>query len=67
MLLYSPEPAILPTSDILFDSWAFTTVKGKLPGRPPVQPYLHGVEDHKQAETYVAWREEVWVFAKKHR
>ena len=58
---YSPKPVILPTTDIIFDAWAMTTVKGKLPGRPPVNQYLHGVEDDKQAETYVAWRDEVWL------
>jgi CRISPR-associated endonuclease/helicase Cas3 len=47
-------------SDILFDAWALTTIRGKLPGRPQVEPYLHGVEDENKAETYVAWREEVW-------
>lgn len=57
---FSPQPTILLTSDILFDSWALTTVKDELPGRPPVEPYLHGIEDAKQAETLVAWRDEVW-------
>jgi CRISPR-associated endonuclease/helicase Cas3 len=56
----TPPPTILPVSDILFDAWALTTIRGKLPGRPPVQPYLHGVEDEKTAETYIAWRQEVW-------
>jgi CRISPR-associated endonuclease/helicase Cas3 len=58
---YTPQPTILPTSDILFDSWALTTIRDKLPGRPPVEPYLHGLEDEKNAETYIAWREEVWL------
>jgi CRISPR-associated endonuclease/helicase Cas3 len=57
---FAPPPTILPVSDILFDAWALTTIRGKLPGRLPVEPYLHGVEDEKKAETYVAWREEVW-------
>jgi CRISPR-associated endonuclease/helicase Cas3 len=57
---FTPEPPTLPTSDILFDCWALTTIRGKLPGRPPVEPYLHGVEDEKRAETRVAWRHEVW-------
>ena len=55
---FSPLPVILPVSDILLDAWAFTTIRGKLPGRPPVGPYLHGVSD-EPAETYVAWRDEV--------
>lgn len=57
---FAPEPTPLPATDILFDAWALTTIRDKLPGRPPVQPYLHGVEDGKTAETYVAWRQEVW-------
>src|SRR5206468_812710 len=56
---FSPPPVILPTSDILFDAWALTTIREKLPGRPPVEPYLHGVEDEKSFETEFAWREEV--------
>ncbi len=57
---FAPEPTPLPVTDILFDAWAMTTIRQKLPGRPPVQPYLHGLEDEKTAETYVAWRQEVW-------
>lgn len=60
-LAYSPVPTILPTSDILFDAWALTTIRGKLPGRPPVEPYLHGISSWEPPETYVAWREEVSV------
>jgi CRISPR-associated endonuclease/helicase Cas3 len=52
---------ILPTSDILFDAWAMTTIRGKLPGRPLVEPYLHGIRDWEPPETHVAWREEVGV------
>ncbi|HTU23319.1 MAG TPA: type I-U CRISPR-associated helicase/endonuclease Cas3 [Gemmataceae bacterium] len=61
---FSPMPTILPTSDILFDAWALTTI-GKplvdtpLPGRPPVAEYLHGVEDKEQPDTQFAWRDEV--------
>ncbi len=55
---FSPEPTILPVTDILFDAWALTTIKGKLPGRPPVEPYLHGLSDY-DPQTTVAWREEV--------
>ncbi|MFT3883283.1 MAG: type I-U CRISPR-associated helicase/endonuclease Cas3 [Gemmatales bacterium] len=57
---FAPSPTILPTTDILFDAWALTTIKGKLPGRPPVEPYLHGLPTEWQPpETQVAWREEV--------
>src|SRR5439155_19171300 len=61
---FSPLPTILPTSDILFDAWALTTigkplVDAPLPGRPPVAEYLHGVEDKEQPDTQFAWRDEV--------
>jgi CRISPR-associated endonuclease/helicase Cas3 len=56
---FTPSPAILPTSDILFDAWALTTVRVPLPGRPPVADWLHGVAEWEPPETYVAWREEV--------
>lgn len=57
---FAPTPIILPTSEILFDAWALTSIKGKLPGRQPVEPYLHGLPTEWQPpETYVAWREEV--------
>lgn len=59
---FAPPPVILPTSDILFDAWALTTIKEKLPGRPPVEPYLHGLPTEWQPpETQVAWRKEVEV------
>jgi CRISPR-associated endonuclease/helicase Cas3 len=61
---FAPTPTILPTSDILFDAWALTTinkplVKQNLPGRPHVEPYLHGLAAWQPPETHVAWREEV--------
>ncbi|MGP0067681.1 MAG: type I-U CRISPR-associated helicase/endonuclease Cas3 [Isosphaeraceae bacterium] len=67
---FSPRPKILCTSDILYDAWALTTVRDELPGRPPVEPYLHGEPEKEMPETYVAWREEVGVIddllAKRH-
>ena len=57
---FVPEPTFLPTSDILFDAWALTTIRDKLPGRPKVEPYLHGVGGWEPAETNIAWRQEVW-------
>jgi CRISPR-associated endonuclease/helicase Cas3 len=57
---YAPQPKVLPVSDILFDSWALTTIRNRLPGRPAVEPYLHGVSAWQPPETQVAWREEVW-------
>jgi CRISPR-associated endonuclease/helicase Cas3 len=56
---FAPTPTILPVTDILFDAWALTTIRAKLPGRPKVEPYLHGIADWQPPETHVAWREEV--------
>jgi CRISPR-associated endonuclease/helicase Cas3 len=62
---FTPTPRILSTTDILFDSWALTTIRGKFPGRPAVEPYLHGVSEYEPPETHVAWREEVGVVSGK--
>jgi CRISPR-associated endonuclease/helicase Cas3 len=60
---FTPAPTPLPTSDILFDAWALTTITDKLPGRPHVEPYLHGLSDWDPPETHVAWREEVGLLS----
>ncbi len=56
---FTPAPDILATSDVLFDAWSLTSVRDKLPGRPPVADWLHGVAEWEPPETRVAWREEV--------
>lgn len=56
---FSPMPTILRSTDVLFDAWSLTSIGGNLPGRPAVEPYLHGVADWQPPETYVAWRAEV--------
>ncbi len=56
---YAPQPTTLPVSDILFDAWALTTIREKLPGRPAVEMYLHGISEYDPPQTTVAWREEV--------
>lgn len=61
---FAPTPTILPASDMLFDAWALTSIKGKLPGRPPVEPYLHGLTDQEFPETHVAWRDDVRLLAR---
>lgn len=60
---FSPDPKILDATDILFDAWALTTIHEKMPGRPPVADWLHGVPTEWQPpETQVAWRDEVqWI------
>jgi len=58
---FAPEPRILPASDILFDAWSLTTIRNKMPGRPPVAPYLHGITEWDPPQTEVAWREEVEI------
>jgi CRISPR-associated endonuclease/helicase Cas3 len=58
---FAPLPQILLATDILFDAWALTTIRDKLPGRPPVEPYLHGISDWEPPRTQIAWREEVNV------
>jgi len=62
---FTPTPTILPTSDILFDAWTLTSVRDRLPGRPPVVDYLHGVAAWQPPETYVAWREEVQLLTER--
>lgn len=56
---FAPEPNILLATDILFDAWALTSIRDKMPGRPPVEPYLHGVAEWEPPRTSVAWRYEV--------
>jgi CRISPR-associated endonuclease/helicase Cas3 len=56
---FTPPPTVLPATDILFDIWALTSVREKLPGCPPVADWLHGVAEWEPPETHVAWREEV--------
>jgi CRISPR-associated endonuclease/helicase Cas3 len=58
---FTPPPDVLPATDILFDAWALTSIREKLPGRPPVIDWLHGVSGWEPPETYVAWRMEVEV------
>jgi CRISPR-associated endonuclease/helicase Cas3 len=63
---FTPRPISPDVTDIHFDAWALTTiapplVRTALPGRPPVDAFLHGISDWQRPETYVAWREEVQV------
>jgi len=56
---FTPPPKCLPLTDILIDAWSLTSVRTRMPGRPPVEPYLHGIAEYQKPETWVAWREEV--------
>ena len=58
---FTPTPTVLPVPDFLFDAWALTSIREKLPGRPMVEPYLHGISGWEPPETHVAWRKEVSV------
>jgi len=47
-------------TDILFDTWTNTSIRGRLPGRPPVAPYLRLSDDEEVwPTTLVAWRDDV--------
>lgn len=56
---FTPAPEIPAVSEILFDAWALTSIRKRLPGRPPVADWLHGVAEWEPPETRVAWRDEV--------
>lgn len=55
---FAPEPTIPPVTDILFDAWALTSITERMPGRPEVAPYLHGIADDLP-QTTIAWRVEL--------
>ncbi len=58
----TPLPQIHHVDGLLFDRWSYTTVKGSLPGRPPVDEWLHGKAAWEVPRTSVAWRAEVeWL------
>ncbi len=59
---FSPMPEVQPLTDILLDAWSLTSI-GKMPGRPAVAAYLHGLTNDPP-ETYVVWRQEVALFDK---
>ncbi len=61
---FAPPPTILPATDMLFDAWALTTIPGKLPGRPAVEVYLHGLTEYEPPETHMAWRKDVHLLSR---
>jgi CRISPR-associated endonuclease/helicase Cas3 len=56
---FSPRAAAPRLADILLDNWSLTSID-KMPGRPEVAPFLHGLTVDPP-ETHVAWRREVSV------
>ena len=58
---FTPTPAIITSSEILFDAWALTSIRQRMPGRPPVADWLHGIAEWEAPQTYVAWRREVEI------
>ena len=58
---FSAQPEFLETSEILFDAWALTSILDALPGRPKIEPYLHGIVENELPSTEIAWREEVGI------
>ncbi len=55
---FSPRAGATSLTDIVLDTWSLTTINGRMPGRPEVAAYLHGLEK-EPPETYVVWRKEV--------
>lgn len=56
---FSPRAPAPLLTDILLDAWSLTSID-KMPGRPEVAPFLHGLT-FDPPETYVAWRREVSI------
>lgn len=54
----SPTPDTVELTDILLDAWSMTTITRPMPGRPPVAPWLRGV-DEEEPQTTIAWRAEL--------
>jgi CRISPR-associated endonuclease/helicase Cas3 len=58
----TPEPEVRHVDGLLFDRWSYTTITERLPGRPAVADWLHGVAEWEPKRTRVAWRSEVrWL------
>jgi CRISPR-associated endonuclease/helicase Cas3 len=54
---FAKAAAIVPLTDVLLDNWSLTRVES-LPGRPPVERWLHGITSEPPS-IYLAWRWEV--------
>ncbi len=58
-----PEPSMMPITDILVDLWSLTSVRERIPARPEIAPYLHGLTN-APPESYVIWRKETALLGK---
>lgn len=58
----SPKPTTVELTDILLDAWSMTTITKPMTGRPPVAPWLRGIDD-ELPQTTIAWRAELDLFA----
>jgi CRISPR-associated endonuclease/helicase Cas3 len=56
----SPTPDTVRLTDVLLDVWSMTTITARMPGRPPVAPWLRGLSD-EEPQTTIAWRAELDV------
>ncbi len=54
----SPRPTMVELTDILLDGWSMTSILERMPGRPPVGPWLRGIAD-ELPQTTLAWRAEL--------
>jgi len=54
----APKPTTVELTDILLDAWSMTTITQQMPGRPPVAPWLRGL-DAEGPQTTIAWRAEL--------
>jgi len=58
----TPQPVIHHVDALVFDRWSYTTITAPLPGRPPIDEWLHGVAEWEPPRTTIAWRSEVaWL------
>jgi CRISPR-associated endonuclease/helicase Cas3 len=62
----TPQPDIHHVDALLFDRWSYTTITNPLPGRPPVEEWLHGKAEWEPPRTTVAWRREVAWLTEEH-
>jgi CRISPR-associated endonuclease/helicase Cas3 len=58
---FTPPPRIPEATDMLFDVWALTSIKGRMPGRPAVTDWLRGEAEWEPPQTTLAWRAEVGI------